>query len=167
MSKKKKNCPKEIVAVIDSPQYYVENTHPAIIDKATFDHVQTEIAQRMELGPLANKSLNTCCFTGKIKCPYCGQNYQHSRRKAKRIMNYWICGTKKKKGGRCPATGMLDHDTLERVSAEVLGLSSFDGDVFLEKVDFINVPARNVLEFHMKDGGVVTKDCPPPGRRKR
>ena len=149
------------------PQYQVENSHPAIIDRATFDAVQAEMERRMELGPLANKSLNTCCFTGRIKCPYCGQNYQHSRRKAKRSMNYWICGTKKKKGGRCPAAGMLDHDTLERVCAEVLGLSSFDGDVFLEKVDFINVPARNVLEFHMKDGGVVTKDCPAPGRRKR
>ena len=32
------------------PQYYVEDTHPAIIDKATFDYVQSEIARRKELG---------------------------------------------------------------------------------------------------------------------
>lgn len=47
------------------PQYYVEDTHPAIIDKATFDFVQEEMARRRELGALANKSLNTSCFTGK------------------------------------------------------------------------------------------------------
>ena len=55
------------------PQYYVEDTHPAIIDKATFDFVQEEMARRRELGPLANKSLNTSCFTGKIKCTTSGQ----------------------------------------------------------------------------------------------
>ena len=60
------------------PQYYVEDTHPAIIDKATIDFVQEEMARRRELGPLANKSLNTSCFTGKIKCPYCGQSYMHN-----------------------------------------------------------------------------------------
>lgn len=58
------------------PQYYVEDTHPAIIDKATFDYVQSEIARRKELGPRANKSLNLTCFSGMLKCPYCGQSYQ-------------------------------------------------------------------------------------------
>ncbi len=47
------------------PQYYVENTHEAIIDMETFQYVQDEIARRKELGVLANKSLNTTCFTGK------------------------------------------------------------------------------------------------------
>ncbi len=36
------------------PQYYVENTHEAIIDKETFDYVQNEMARRKALGPLAN-----------------------------------------------------------------------------------------------------------------
>ncbi|MCC8111329.1 MAG: recombinase family protein [Ruminococcus sp.] len=63
------------------PQYYVENSHPAIIDKETFDYVQSEIARCKELGPLANKSLNISCFTGKIKCPYCGLSYMHNTRK--------------------------------------------------------------------------------------
>ncbi len=48
------------------PQYYVEDTHPAIIDKATFDYVQEEIARRKELGPRANKSLNLTCFSGML-----------------------------------------------------------------------------------------------------
>lgn len=57
------------------PQYYVEDTHPAIIDKATFDYVQEEIARRKELGPRANKSLNLTCFSGMLKCPHCGISY--------------------------------------------------------------------------------------------
>ena len=48
------------------PQYFVPDTHEAIIDRETFDYVQSEIARRKEFGPLANKALNTCCFTGRI-----------------------------------------------------------------------------------------------------
>ena len=77
------------------PQYYVENTHEAIIDKETFDYVQAEMARRKELGPLANKSLNICCFTGKIKCPHCGVSYMHNRRtKNGNKQEYWVFGTK-------------------------------------------------------------------------
>jgi len=61
------------------PQYYVEDTHPAIIDKATFDYVQEEIARRKELGPRANKSLNLTCFSGMLKCPHCGIREEKSR----------------------------------------------------------------------------------------
>ncbi|MCD7882768.1 MAG: recombinase family protein, partial [Lachnospiraceae bacterium] len=63
------------------PQYFVENTHEPIIDMETFQYVQDEMARRKELGALANKSLNICCFTGKIKCPYCGLSYMHNARK--------------------------------------------------------------------------------------
>ncbi len=147
------------------PQYYVADTHPAIIDQADFDAVQAEMERRKALGPLANKSLNTCCFTGKLKCPRCGKSYQHSIRKIGRNKEFWICGTTKYGHGKCPIGGTIKQLALERVCAEVLGLEHFDGDAFLEKVDFINVPAREVLEFHMKDGRVFTKDCPAPGRR--
>lgn len=57
------------------PQYYVENTHEAIIDQATFDYVQQEMTRRKALGAQANKSLNLTCFSGKIKCPYCHVSY--------------------------------------------------------------------------------------------
>ncbi len=83
------------------PQYYVEDSHPAIIDKETFDYVQSEIARRKELGPLANKSLNISCFTGKIKCPYCGLSYMHNTRKPRteygQVLEFWVCGSRKKK----------------------------------------------------------------------
>lgn len=149
------------------PQYYVEDTHPAIIDKATFDFVQEEMARRRELGPLANKSLNTSCFTGKIKCPYCGQSYMHNTRTDRGGMEFWNCGSKKKKkkGAGCPVGGTINHKNMVKVCTEVLGLSEFNEAVFLEKVDCIDVPERYTLEFHMTDGSVVTKSCPNTGHR--
>lgn len=147
------------------PQYYVEDTHEAIIDKATWDYVQEEMARRKELGALANKSLNTCCFTGKIKCPFCGQSYMHNKRTDRGYMEFWTCGSKKKKGGKCAVGGSINHENLKKACAEVLGLDEFDEDVFLERVDHIDVPERSVLEFHLKDGAVITKDCPNTGHK--
>ena len=144
------------------PRYYVEDTHPAIIDKATFDFVQEEMARRRELGALANKSLNTSCFTGKIKCPYCGQSYMHNKRvKNGNVQEYWNCGSKKKKkvGDGCPVGGTINHKNMVKVCTEVLGLDEFDETAFLEKVDRIEVPQKYTLDFHMIDGSVVTRDC--------
>ncbi len=149
------------------PQYYVEDTHPAIIDKATFDFVQEEMARRRELGALANKSLNTSCFTGKIKCPYCGQSYMHNKRTDRGYMEFWNCGSKKKKkkGAGCPVGGTINHKNMVKVCTEVLGLDEFDESVFLEQVDHIDVPERYTLEFHMADGSVITKGCPNTGHQ--
>ena len=149
------------------PQYYVEDTHPAIIDKETFDYVQEEIARRRELGALANKSLNTSCFTGKIKCPYCGQSYMHNKRTDRGVMEFWNCGSKKqkKKGDGCPIGGTINHKNLMRVCVEVLGLDEFDEDAFLEKVDHIEVPEKYVLKFYLSDGTTAVRGCPNTGHR--
>ena len=91
------------------PQYYVEGTHEAIIDMETFQYVQEEMRRRKALGPLANKALNTTCFTGKIKCPFCNVSYMHSIRRDRGFMEFWGCGTNKKKGSRCPVKGTINH----------------------------------------------------------
>ena len=44
-------------------------------------------------------------------------------------------------------------------------MDEFDEGAFSDKVDFINVPERYVLEFHLKDGSIVTKECPNTGHR--
>ena len=150
------------------PQYYVENTHPAIIDKDTFDFVQAEMARRRELGALGNKHLDTCCFTGKIKCPYCGVSYMHNRRTRNgNFQEFWNCGSMKKKkhGSGCPVGGTISHKNLLLCCANVLGLNDFDEDSFLDTVDFINVPERYTLEFHMKSGDVTTVPCKNTGHQ--
>ena len=139
------------------PQYYVEDNHEPIIDMETFRYVQEEMARRKELGPLANKSLNTCCFTGKIKCEHCGVSYMHNIRTDKGYQEFWVCGTKKKKGSTCPVKGSIPHKVLLKECTEVLGLEEFDETVFLAQVDYISVPAYKVMTFHMKNGREITR----------
>ena len=152
ISKKKKKNRGEL------PQYFVPNTHEAIIDKETFDYVQSEMARRRELGPLANKALNTCCFTGKIKCAFCGQSYMHSQRlnRAKRTlqpekMETWACGSRKKKGGRCIGKE-IPHRIILQEAASAMGLEAFDEQAFTERIDHIEVTGARELTFHFRDG---------------
>ena len=145
-----------------------ENTHPAIIDRETFRYVQEEMERRKELGALANKSLNTCCFSGRIKCPHCGCSYMHNRRtKNGSYQEYWNCGSRKKKkvGDGCPVNGSISQKALEKACVEVLGLEAFDEDVFLARVDHIEVPESYTLDFFLKDGTVIRKDAPNTGHR--
>lgn len=140
------------------PQYYVPNTHEAIIDKETFDFVQAEMARRRELGPLANKALNTTCFTGKIKCAFCGQSYMHSQRlnRAKRTqqpekLEIWACGSRKKKGGHCVGKE-IPHRIILQEAAGAMGLEAFDEQAFTDQIDHITVSGARELTFHFKDG---------------
>ncbi|WP_066647678.1 recombinase family protein [Christensenella timonensis] len=151
------------------PQYYIENTHEAIIDMKTWQYVQDEMERRRKLGALANKSLNICCFTGKIKCPYCGLSYMHNRRKKNgHEQEFWVCGSKKKKrtpDNNCPVGGTISEKALEKACCEVLEIPEFDEAVFLEKVDHIEVPEKYTLQFFLKDGTEITRPAPNTGHQ--
>ena len=156
------------------PQYYVENTHEAIIDMETFQYVQAEVIRRKELGTFANKSLNITCFTSKLKCSQCGSSYIRNQRsnRTKFTSTYgdtivlWVCGTNKKKGGRCRQKNIPER-ALREACAEALDLDEFNEDAFLKKVDHIIVNPNRQLEFHFYDGttrvqtwkSTAQKDC--------
>ena len=75
------------------PQYFVENSHPAIIPPETFDLVQHEINKRKQGG---NKKCGNNVLSGKIICGDCGDIYGskiwHSTSKYKRTI--WQCNSK-------------------------------------------------------------------------
>lgn len=82
------------------PQYYVENSHPAIISSEIFDLVQYEMKKRKESGRYIN---GLGCFSGKIICGECGGTYGskvwHSATKYRRTI--WQCNHKYKNGTGC------------------------------------------------------------------
>lgn len=89
------------------------------------------------------------------------------RTKNGNYQEFWVCGSMKKKkaGDGCPVGGTISHKSLTRVCTEILGLEEFDEEVFLDKVERVDVPDRYVLEFHMKDGRIIWKDCPNTGHK--
>ena len=159
------------------PQYWVENTHEAIIPLEVYQAVQAEKARRRELGALANWSINTSCFTSKIKCGCCGKSYQRSNRKGRKDPNanytIWICGTRRKSGNAHCRNKDIPEAMLKQACATVLGLDKFDESVFSERIERIEIPAPNEMLFYFRDGHTVPhhwestlrKDCWTDERR--
>ena len=159
------------------PQYWVENTHEAIIPMEVYQAVQEEKARRRELGVFANWSINTSCFTSKIKCGRCGKSYQRSNRKGRKDpdANYtvWICGTRRKTGNAQCQNKDIPEPMLKEACTAVLGLDEFDETVFSEQIDHIEIPAPYEMVFYFKDGRIVPhrwqstmrKDCWTDDRR--
>jgi site-specific DNA recombinase len=151
------------------PMYYAENTHPAIIDLEIFEKVQAEIARRKELGVFANWSINTTCFTSKVKCGNCGVSYRRSgkrqRKKSSQVYYIWTCQTKDRKGVSACRAKNIPERILQKVCAQVLGLEEFDEDVFLDRIEKIVVNGKDELIFHFYDGKVITQHWESTARK--
>ena len=135
------------------PKFYVEGTHEAIIDKATFDAVQAERAKRAAKGvhPAAPASAE---FKGMIRCGRCGARFRKSVNGAgtKYAKVTWACVTYINRGkDQCPAK-RIPESILKEKCAEVLDLAEYDAEIFLKKVSAIFVPDDGVLTFTFKDG---------------
>ncbi len=69
-----------------APQKYVENNHPAIVDRTTWNAAQAERARRINLRSVTEtgkgRYSGLYAFSGKLVCGLCGAGY---RRHASRI----------------------------------------------------------------------------------
>ncbi len=96
------------------PQYYVENNHPAIIEREAWEMVQTEMVRRSTLGAAYSGS---SIFASKLICGDCGKPYGkkkwHSTSKyAKEI---YRCNAKYNKGqAQCQTPNLTEEDIKAR-----------------------------------------------------
>jgi len=106
LTKKKKINEGEI------PQYYVKNSHQAIITPEVFDLVQHEFKKRKNV-----KGYKTGggCFSGRIVCGECGSFYGskvwHSTSKYRKMI--WQCNSKFNNDEKC-STPHFYEDTLKQ-----------------------------------------------------
>ena len=95
------------------PQYYVQNSHPAIIEPDEFDAVQAEMERRKQLGrPYSCNSP----FSAKIVCGECGGFYGAkvwgSNTKYRRVI--WRCNDKYRGGQKCSSPHITEDDIKRR-----------------------------------------------------
>ncbi|MCL1882238.1 MAG: recombinase family protein [Defluviitaleaceae bacterium] len=100
-------------------QFYVENSHPAVVEPEVFDLVQAEIKRRKESG---RQRTGLHAFSSKIICGECGGFFSpktwHSNSKYKRTI--WQCGEKYKIKGKCPCqTPHLNEATVQQIFVRV------------------------------------------------
>jgi len=98
-------------------QYYVENSHPAIIDPDEFDAVQVEIERRKN-----RKSPGRCgdLFAGKLICGECGGWFgrkvwgSYKADKSYRREVYRCNDKYKRKDGKCSTQSLTEEEVKER-----------------------------------------------------
>jgi DNA invertase Pin-like site-specific DNA recombinase/outer membrane murein-binding lipoprotein Lpp len=94
------------------PQYYVENSHEAIIDPTDWDLVQAEIARRKTLGRAYS---GNSVFSSRLVCGDCGsffgQKVWHSNDAYRKVI--WRCNGKFKGEKKC-TTPHLDTETIQQ-----------------------------------------------------
>jgi len=116
------------------PQYYVEDSHPAIIDPAQFRLVQDIFKER------ANDSRHSgaTVFSGKIRCGCCGNWYGpkvwHSNDKYRRVI--WQCNAKFKDRKRC-ATPHLTEDEMKETFVRLVNRVITDRDFYITELKAI------------------------------
>lgn len=85
------------------PQYYVENSHPAIIAPEVYEVVQAEMAIRKRPG---RRNYTPHCFSGRIYCDECGSLYGSKVWHAKTV---WQCNARHKGKTTCKTPALRDE----------------------------------------------------------
>jgi len=100
------------------PQYYVQDSHPAIVDADVFDLVQMELARRKAL---KGQYSGNGCFASRIVCGDCGHFYGskvwHSNDPYRKVI--WRCNHKYNGQQKCTSPHVT-QETLECAFEEVM-----------------------------------------------
>lgn len=121
------------------PQYHATDTHEAIIDMATFEAVQAEIARRAEKYTKPHKR-EEYPFSGIMTCAICGKHY---RRKTTPTGPVWICSTYNTSGKKACASKAIPEPTLITLAEK----NAHRGQIIA-----VTVAQENHLTFHFADG---------------
>lgn len=89
----------------EADQFYVENTHPAIIDRKVFDKVQALLRRKAERKPVLHQEY---ILSRKITCAACGSLFQ--RRADNRGVIRWGCQRHDHKASDCPVGRILEAE---------------------------------------------------------
>jgi hypothetical protein len=117
------------------PQYYVEKSHPAIIDPAAFDLVQHEMQKRVSGH---NRHSGVGIFASRIKCADCGSWYGskvwHSNSKYRRTI--YQCNGKFKDKNKCQ-TPHFDENTIKELYVKAVNTLLTDKNEILANLALI------------------------------
>ena len=105
----------------EAPQYYVENSHPAIVSAEVFELVQAELTKRRQRG---GRTSAVTPFSGRLICGECGAYFGskvwHSTDAYRSVI--YRCNRKyEKKGAPCPSPHVREEE-LRAAFEKALGM---------------------------------------------
>ncbi|GIW49031.1 MAG: serine recombinase [Caloramator sp.] len=134
------------------PQYYVENSHPAIISPEVFALVQMELKNRK--GARGYKT-GSYYFSGKIICGDCGSFYGrkvwHSNDKYRKII--YQCNSKYKNEKKCK-TPVINEEDLKKAFVEVFNRVISNKEEILKGYEEVIKEFTNTKDLDEKINGL-------------
>ena len=155
----------EQVEVITIPVQGILNFHMKDGTEKTFTWMST--AKKDSWTPEARKKASAyrrnhamkrddvTCFTSKIKCADCGNNYRRQTRTRASGEKYhlYACATTNTCHNNC-----IHEDTLRELTAQALGQQELDEAVFLKEIDHITIAPGGHITFCFYDGHEVNME---------
>ncbi len=160
----------------DVPQYYVENSHPAIIDRETWEAVQMEMIRRREYADKhgldkMDHANDKRPLSGRVICGHCGKAYWRklwSNSSAKTKWYVWQCSEKYRVKGvvGCDNTH-VKGDVLYEAVINTYNTVVENKEAFIEKWtsvmtdedDWKRVTAKRFIN-HFKEAECITEFDP-------
>jgi len=129
------------------PQYYVRNSHPAIVSREIFDEANRILQNRTEGG--SSKKTMENPLKGLLKCTECGKYY---RRKHNNGRVYLVCGSLIDYGkDACSSKYVRESRFLELLN-RTLGNGCLDKVMIRKQVQTVLVSPNGALTFNLVSG---------------
>ncbi len=136
------------------PQFFVEDSHPAIVDMVTYQIVAERLQQASDYFTSPSPQSESP-FSKKMVCGYCGGYVKRAKNNARTI---WNCHRYLEDGrAGCEGAKQIRNDMLEQICCEVFGWESLDEEFIRKKIVKIKVFDRKLL-FEMVDGRTIEKE---------
>ncbi len=136
------------------PQYYVEQSHPAIIPPEVFDEVQQELKRRRETRYVGRNG----CFSSKIICGECGSYYGrkvwHSNDKYRTVI--WRCQHKYDNGEPCK-TPHVTEDQIKAAFVEEMNRVIENKEQVLADIRMLIATLTETRELEEKEAAAIKK----------
>ncbi|SPF43276.1 Site-specific recombinase, DNA invertase Pin (fragment) [Candidatus Desulfosporosinus infrequens] len=144
-------------------QYYVEDSHPAIISKEEFAAVQAEFERRSNMRGYSKtgKSAFTSeyAFSGKLFCQNCGSKFRRASWGTGKNKQYvWRCINREQNGVDKCSTKTIKEKDLEQAFLRVMNreqgvkATKFDEEIFRRLIEKVKVQSMLEVVFMFKTG---------------
>jgi len=137
------------------PQYYVENSHPTIIDAKAWDMVQGELRRRKES---SRRTTSQSPFSGRVFCGDCGEQFGpkvwHSNSQYRRVI--WQCNHKFKGEVKC-TTPHLTEDALKEYTRTALSFLIENHEALIEDGRLVKQALSDYTEIDAELQSVIAE----------
>ncbi|MBR5317762.1 MAG: recombinase family protein [Lachnospiraceae bacterium] len=141
-------------------QYFMTDTHPAIISRETYDKVQEEMKKRERIiykedgtTEISKKAYSSkYLFSNLLVCGHCGASYRRRTESGKVV---WRCATRVEKGkAACNDSVTVNDEQLKTVLANAICDGCYDEAMVRNRVLSIKI-FEDRLEIFDKNGNVI------------